>query len=446
MLQAITGTSEEVAKKFLESANGSLELAVTNFYNSDEGAAAPAPVANEPPPRPSTPARRPAPPPPGSGVISPASKSSELPSVKTKNDVPATATSDGALPKVTSDDDDWTMMEHSPAEPQDQERDLKSLFAKYRSQIDQVRGQTKDLCTDPEHDDLFFLRYVLSFGVKDAVDAIRWAVTWRREPKNAFYMAIAKDQENGLKHKNEEGLNISAYHKGLKDGGPLQIVRPGLVDFGPMLDMHAHDRMVMFHVMQKEVAFRMCDEQSRKTGRLVKLVVINDFTAMKMSMPPKKVMQSFSESSKLAERLYPQLLQTTVCINAPTWFSMVMKVGKMFMSAKTLEKFKLCPKSGRIDQCPFVKKYLNAEDMPTFLGGPCTCSHQKGCVPGLANDAKVMRTLTKEEVAKLKKELEESERKDKEKYEKFLQTYKPPTPQAGNSNNNNNNSAPLSPK
>lgn len=48
-------------------------------------------------------------------------------------------------------------------------------------------------------------------------------------------------------------------------------------------------------------------------------------------MPPKKVMQSYSDSSKLAERLYPQLLQTTVCCNVPTWFSMVMKVRPFVM-------------------------------------------------------------------------------------------------------------------
>jgi hypothetical protein len=60
-----------------------------------------------------------------------------------------------------------------------------------------------------------------------------------------------------------------------------------------------------------------------------------------------QVMQSYSDSSKLAERLYPQMLQTTVCINVPTWFSLVMKVGKLFMSAKTLDKFKICPKTGK---------------------------------------------------------------------------------------------------
>jgi hypothetical protein len=49
-------------------------------------------------------------------------------------------------------------------------------------------------------------------------------------------------------------------------------------------------------------------------------------------MPPKKVMQSYSESSKLAERLYPQMLQTTVCLNVPTWFSMVMKVSPILFS------------------------------------------------------------------------------------------------------------------
>lgn len=82
----------------------------------------------------------------------------------------------------------------------------------------------------------------------------------------------------------------------------MQIVRPGLVDFGPMLDIHDHDRMVMFHVMQKEVAFRMCDRRTRETGRLVKLVVINDFTAMRMSMPPKKVKCCFVVFVFLKER------------------------------------------------------------------------------------------------------------------------------------------------
>ncbi len=86
------------------------------------------------------------------------------------------------------------------------------------------------------------------------------------------------------------------------------------------------------------------------------------------------------------------------------------------MSAKTLDKFKICPKNGklgilqqgfvffffffflfffvsfsdvfkRIEDCPFVRKYLNATELPSFVGGACACTEQGGCIPGLPNGA-----------------------------------------------------------
>lgn len=57
----------------------------------------------------------------------------------------------------------------------------------------------------------------------------------------------------------------------------------------------------------------MCDQRTRETGRLVKLVVVNDFFNMKMSMPPKKIVQSFAESSKLAEKLYVPVVRADSC-------------------------------------------------------------------------------------------------------------------------------------
>jgi len=325
--------------------------------------------------------------------------------------------------------DDWEVMDTAPERKEsladmEPDRNIALLLEKHASAIARLREDTASVGLGPEHDEIFFLRYLLSFEYEAAVEAIKWAVPWRRQPENAYWLDRAEKKMASMaklnKADSELKINISGYHAGLKDGGPLQIVRPGLVDFGPMLEMHDHERMVMYHVSQKEVAFRMCDKQTRLTGRLVKLVVINDFTAMRMSMPPKKVMQSYSESSKLAERLYPQMLQTTVCCNPPTWFSMIMKVGKLFLSQKTLDKFKICPKSGTIDDCPFVARYMNKEEIPSFLGGPCRCEFQGGCVAGLSNDTKTCRSLTKQEIAKLKSDSVRERSEEKQKIADFV--------------------------
>ncbi len=119
---------------------------------------------------------------------------------------------------------------------------------------------------------------------------------------------------------------------------------------------------------------------------------------------------------------YPQLLQTTVCCNTPGWFSWLVKAAKVFMSKRTMDKFKVCPRTGKLEvrtqlrvvkalaclscsllqDCPFVRKYMIPECMPSYLGGPCRCEHQGGCVAGVGNDVKTVRILTKDEVKMMK--------------------------------------------
>jgi hypothetical protein len=48
------------------------------------------------------------------------------------------------------------------------------------------------------------------------------------------------------------------------------------------------------------------------------------------------------------------------------------------------------------------------------------CAQQGGCVPGLANDAKVVRTLTKPEIDKLRADSQKEAREEKEKIEAFV--------------------------
>lgn len=54
-------------------------------------------------------------------------------------------------------------------------------------------------------------------------------------------------------------------------------------------------------------------------------------------------MNAFGESSKMAEKIYPQLVEITVMCNTPTWMNWIMKIVKVFLSKKLVEKFRMCP-------------------------------------------------------------------------------------------------------
>ena len=243
---------------------------------------------------------------------------------------------------------------------------------------------------------------------------------------HAYWLERARVKEE--RHRNDaqgvstgDPLTISAYHSGTKDGGPMQVLRPGLIDFSPLMQMHDHERMVLFHVMSKEVTFRKVDRQSRETGRLIKVLVVNDFTAMPMSMPPKSVMKSYSEAGAISKRLYPQISMTTCALNPPTWFKMALKAGTFF-SNDGAKSFLRCPGKGTIAQCPFASKYLIAEKVPSFLGGKCQCAG--GCVPGIANDCKSRRVLTKDEVEKLMADSKAESERERIEIEEFIAHHK----------------------
>ena len=159
----ITGSDAETAKKFLGQANGSIEMAVTNFFNqtgedvNDEFVViSSSPKGNGPPPP-----------------------------VPKRNHQPA------AVEK--------TVVVEEEEKSKEKERDLAKLLAKYRTQVDQLREATKDVANEEGvHDDIYFLRYVLSFDHATAVDNIRFAVAWKKEPVHAYWIdrAVQKEQKH----------------------------------------------------------------------------------------------------------------------------------------------------------------------------------------------------------------------------------------------------------
>lgn len=258
-------------------------------------------------------------------------------------------------------------------------------------------------------DDIFYLRFVLSHldDLPAALEALIFTYDYRTSHAEMFAR-----RRRGEKTSVEEFLlkyNIQAYHKSTHDGGPVLILRNGMVDFKALMPALDPEDMISYSLLQREDGFVLADQVTRETGRLVKLVIVQDMKCAGFVMPDRKMMSSIGEASKMSEKMYPQLLGRFVIVNPPGWMKMAMKLFRPFMSAKTLAKMSICEGTGldehEISQCPFAGAEFEPASVPTFLGGTCDC--EGGCVPGIPNDQKEQIAVPKEivkEFIKRKKE------------------------------------------
>jgi hypothetical protein len=310
----------------------------------------------------------------------------------------------------------------------------RALIKLHAGEIEKLRklAQPLDKFNPKEHDDIFLLRYILSNkSAAASIEAVKFCIEYRSEPKNKFWFdkCAAGDALPMIDALAKRGLNVMGFHTvPALDGGPVQLVRQGAVDFEPLLDIWTDEEMIRWTSMQKEVAWQQCDRVTRETGRLVKLIVVNDFKGTPFRKPPSRWMNAFSESSKVAEKIYPQLVETTVMVNTPSWFKWVFSFIKLFLSKRTLEKFKACKgdiENGDILECPYIRTHIAVESTPSYLGGRCEC--KGGCVPGLSNHAEELGPLPRipnaEEIEMIRNMVLENRAKEERELEQYLKAH-----------------------
>ena len=110
-------------------------------------------------------------------------------------------------------------------------------------------------------------------------------------------------------------------------------------------------------------------------------------------------------------------------VNAPMVFSALYAIIKGFLDERTRSKVRIIGANYR----PVLLEHIDAENLPEFLGGTCTCSHvEGGCLysdAGPWNDYVVINRRIKhkeevereaaEEQERLRKEQEEAEEEEK---------------------------------
>jgi len=271
------------------------------------------------------------------------------------------------------------------------ERDVKKLLVRHAEDIAALRAECKDVLA-AEHDDIFLLRYILSFKtVEKSAVSVKKGIEYR---KNNLWLNTAKTGEKwDVDEKVGKFTCAGQDHGRKKDGGPIQYIRACIAEPGLLAKNVTEDELCGHMTIAKEFSYLVCDKVTRETGRLTKLVVVFDMKGVSFQIPSKSIQNGINKSSEVALHLYPQLLERVVIINAPWFMKQLFKVARMVLSERLTSKASMClghftpgEDPNRFAECPWASKQLEAKDVPTFVGGLCNCKDKIGCIGSYPND------------------------------------------------------------
>ncbi|KAH7549609.1 hypothetical protein JRO89_XS13G0055800 [Xanthoceras sorbifolium] len=198
------------------------------------------------------------------------------------------------------------------------------------------------------------------------------------------------------------------YHKVDKYGRPIYIERIGMVDLNALLQVTAVDRFVRYHVSEQEKTLNLrypaCSMAAKR--HIASTTSILDVKGVGMSNFSKPARYLFMEIQKIDSNYYPEMmagqamlpyvsvdqfhllilsqtLHRLFIINAGSGFRVLWKVLKAFLDARTLAKiqvgFLLITVLG-YNYLSNLTEIIDPGNLPSFLGGNCTCSDYGGCL------------------------------------------------------------------
>lgn len=223
------------------------------------------------------------------------------------------------------------------------------LLIEYKDRIDYIKNNCKDLINKAEKidiackiDDIFILRFLLSARSFDiAIENFEKTINYKIENHE-----LLKDiHKNGTKAIPNihifERFMITGYVGSLKpENHPIFIVRPGVSAVKSLLKALTVDQAANILLLFNEIGFQKCDEQTRKSRKLVKLIFVVDLMDFSIFKLNKNFAKAAGKSSKLSEIYYPQLSGLKIPINLPSTFKLIFKFMSTIHSQQEIDKGK----------------------------------------------------------------------------------------------------------
>lgn len=166
------------------------------------------------------------------------------------------------------------------------------------------------------------------------------------------------------------------YHKIDKLCRPIYIELISQINLKELFKITDDKRLILYYVQEYErvmrYRFKAC---SKLKGEVVdQSFTILDLKGIGLGDMMGKTRKFLQLATSIGQDYYPENLGVMFLVNTSSFFSAVWSIVKGFIDEKTRKKI-------QVEKDKYQKKlleFVDAENLPSFLGGTCTCSHIPG--------------------------------------------------------------------
>ena len=221
------------------------------------------------------------------------------------------------------------------------------------------------------YDDLFLLRFLRArkFDLEKTMLMFKKFLQWRID------MNVDDLRENyQLEHLIEvKKLYPHGYHRTDKIGRPIYIELYDKTDVNELFKITTEDKMVKYYIKQYErqvkYIFPACSAVvKRPVEQSCTILDANGIGVFSLVGPIKGFVKLASD---IGQDYYPEMLGKMTIINVGFFFRAIWTMVKSFIDAKTQAKISLL----KSDYQKELLNLIDADKLPKFLGGNCTCEN-----------------------------------------------------------------------